>query len=147
MDIATKLYDHVHETPRHWKLFGHPELQFYGKKSTWTALFKVLRELDLQEWSKQVEEFLTRMFGSWLHVGLGIPQQNKITSHSHMRVHGVQSSGFRAHHLTTATAVVSPLKEHLIIRVNKQAPIERWPNCVFSRTHKVAAREVAVIER
>ena len=62
MDIATKLYDHVHEIPRHWKLFGHPEL-FYGKKSTWTALFKVLRELDLQEQSKQVEEFLTRMFG------------------------------------------------------------------------------------
>ena len=140
MDIATKLYDHVHEIPRHWKLFGH---RSYGKKSTWTTLFKVLRELDLQEWSKQVEEFLTRMFGSWLHVGLGIPQHKKITSHSHMRVHGVQSSGFRSHHLTTAT--VSPLKEHLIIRGEQTGSIREVAQ--FSRTHKVAVREVAVIER
>ena len=88
MDIATKLCDHdvVRQIPRNWKLFDHFE-QFYGKKRyppTWTTLFKVLRELDLQELSKQVEEFLTRMFGSWLHVGLGIPQHNKITSNSHM---------------------------------------------------------------
>ena len=34
-----------------------------GYPPTWTTLFKVLRELDLQELSKQVEEFLTRMFG------------------------------------------------------------------------------------
>ena len=63
MDITTKLCDH--DVVRDWKLFGHFEL-FYGKKRyppTWTALFKVLRELDSQELSKQVEEFLTRMFG------------------------------------------------------------------------------------
>ena len=34
-----------------------------GYPPTWTTLFKVLRELDLQELSKQVEEILTRMFG------------------------------------------------------------------------------------
>ena len=46
-----------------------------GYPPTWTTLFKVLRELDLQELSKQVEEFLTRMLGlnsSNSCVGLGI---------------------------------------------------------------------------
>ena len=62
MDITTKLCDH--DVVPDWKLFDFQ--LFYGKKRyppTWTTLFKVLRELDLQELSKQVEEFLTRMFG------------------------------------------------------------------------------------
>ena len=43
-----------------------------GYPPTWTTLFKVLRELDLQELSKQVEEFLTRMLGLNSSNGLGI---------------------------------------------------------------------------
>ena len=142
MDVGKKLCDHDVVGRLQWEpRTAQPEsdpftdaMRYWvngmqkGYPPTWTTLFKVLRELDLQELSKQVEEFLTRMFGlnsSWLHVGLGIPQHNKITN---MRVHGGQSSGFRVHHLTTARAVGSPLKEHLIIilsGMNKQAPIER----------------------
>ena len=91
MDITTKLCDH--DVVRDWKLFGHFQL-FYGKKSpTWTALFKVLRELDSQELSKQVEEFLARMFGLMAACRVRNSQHNKIKS---KRVHGVQSSEHRS---------------------------------------------------
>ena len=89
MDVGTKLYDHDVVGILQWKpklaqhkfnIFNHAMRYWVngrqeGYPPTWTTLFKVLRELDLQELSKQVEEFLTRMLGlnsSNGCVGLGI---------------------------------------------------------------------------
>ena len=85
MDVWEKLCDHDVVGRLQWK---QPEsdpftdaMRYWvegrqkGYPPTWTTLFKVLRELDLQELSKQVEEFLTRMLGlnsSNSCVGLGI---------------------------------------------------------------------------
>ena len=77
MDVGTKLCDHDVVGRLQWKpRTAQPEsdpftdaMRYWvkgrqkGYPPTWTTLLKVLRELDLQELSKQVEEFLTRMLG------------------------------------------------------------------------------------
>ena len=73
MDVGTKLCDHdVVRRQRNpnreldpFKVFDPPG-QKRGYPPTWTTLFKVLRDLDLQKLSKKVEEFLARMLSSWL---------------------------------------------------------------------------------
>ena len=93
MDVGTKLCDHDVVGRLQWEpRTAQPEsdpfvdaMRYWvkgrqkGYPPTWTTLFKVLRELDLQELSKQVEEFLTRMFGlnsSNGYVGLGFCHGN-----------------------------------------------------------------------
>ena len=73
MDVGKKLCDHDVVGKLQWKPRNARRPKFNdamrywvngrqkGYPRTWTTLFKVLRELDLQELSKQVEEFLTRM--------------------------------------------------------------------------------------